>query len=56
MDLHHPVPWSEDGSGAYLVTPEQTRELLEQAGLVDIAIVDTGQEHLAAYRAIVALA
>jgi len=26
---HHPVPWSEDGSGAYLISPEETRALLE---------------------------
>lgn len=55
-ELHHPVPWSEDGSGEYLVTPDQTRELLEQAGFADIAVVDTGQDYLAAYRAILALA
>ena len=47
---HHPVPWSMDGSGAYLITPAQTRALLEQAGFEHIAMVDTGAEYLATYR------
>jgi SAM-dependent methyltransferase len=55
-ELHHPVPWSEDGSGEYLVTPEQTREFLQDAGFVDIAVTDTGQDYLAAYRAMLSLA
>lgn len=29
-ELHHPVPWSEDGSGEYLVTPERTQEFLHK--------------------------
>ena len=28
---HHPLPWSEDGTGEYLVTPSETRELLAKA-------------------------
>jgi len=55
-ELHHPVPWSEDGSGEYLVTPEKTREFLQDAGFVDIAVTDTGQDYLAAYRAMLSLA
>jgi SAM-dependent methyltransferase len=55
-DLHHPVPWSEDGSGEWLVTPEQTEELLNGAGFVEIEIVDTSEEYLEAYRGVVALA
>jgi hypothetical protein len=35
---HHPVPWSEDGSGEWLVTPTQTAELLAAAGFVDIEV------------------
>ena len=31
---HYPLPWSMDGSGAYLVTAAET--LLESAGFVDI--------------------
>lgn len=48
---HYPMPWSEDGRGAYLVTPAQTRALLEAAGFEDIAIEDTGAEYLAGYKA-----
>src|SRR5512133_1518388 len=29
---HHPVPWSDDGSGAFLITPAETQALLQQAG------------------------
>lgn len=29
---HYPVPWSADGTGAYLVTPSETRVLLEKSG------------------------
>jgi SAM-dependent methyltransferase len=47
----HPVPWSEDGTGEYLVTPAQTWELLAGAGFVDIESEDTGPKYLAAYRA-----
>jgi SAM-dependent methyltransferase len=46
----HPVPWSTDGSGAYLKTPAETRALLQAAGFADIVVEDTGQEYLAAYR------
>jgi SAM-dependent methyltransferase len=46
----HPVPWSADGSGAYLVTPAETRTLLEQAGFEDIVIEDTGVKYLAGYK------
>ena len=45
----YPLPWSADGSGAYLVTSIETRALLEQAGFEDIEIEDTGQKYLAAY-------
>jgi SAM-dependent methyltransferase len=53
---HHPVPWSDDGSGAYLVTPAQTRALLQQAGFEDIVIEDAGPKYLAGYKAAVARA
>jgi SAM-dependent methyltransferase len=53
---HHPVPWSEDGTGEFLVTPSQTRELLAAARFVDIEIEDTGPKYLAAYRAALELA
>ena len=48
---HHPVPWSEDGTGEYLLTPSESRELLEASGFVDIESEDTGPKYLAAYRA-----
>ena len=50
---HHPVPWSEDGSGAYLVPPPETRVILENTGFEDILVEDTGVKYLATYRAIV---
>jgi SAM-dependent methyltransferase len=53
---HHPVPWSDDGSGAYLVTPAETRSLLQQAGFEDIVVEDTGPKYLAGYKAAVARA
>jgi ubiquinone/menaquinone biosynthesis C-methylase UbiE len=48
---YHPVPWSSDGSGAYLVTPAQTRAFLEQSGFVEIDVQDTGAKYLAGYKA-----
>jgi len=47
---HHPVPWSEDGTGAYLVTPSETRVLLEKSGFEDITVEDTGAKYAAGYR------
>jgi len=47
---HHPVPWSADGSGAYLITPSETRTVLEQTGFEDIVIEDTGAKYAAGYR------
>jgi SAM-dependent methyltransferase len=49
-DVHHPVPWSEDGRGEYLVTPSETRALLQGAGFQDIDIEDTGTRYVAGYR------
>jgi SAM-dependent methyltransferase len=48
---HHPVPWSEDGTGEFLLTPAETRELLAAAGFVEIESEDTGAKYLAAYQA-----
>lgn len=50
---HYPVPWSMDGSGAYLVTPAETRALLERAGFVDIRMEDTGAKYAAAYKGVI---
>lgn len=48
---HYPLPWSADGSGAYLITPAETRALLEKTGFQAIAIEDTGAKYAAGYRA-----
>lgn len=53
---YHPLPWSEDGSGAYLVTPADTKAYLERAGFVDVEVEDTGAKYLAGYRRAMELA
>lgn len=52
-NLLYPVPWSVDGSGAYMVTPAETRAMLEEAGFEAIQVEDTGAKYLAAYRAVI---
>lgn len=49
-DPHYPVPWSADGTGAYLVTPAETCAALEKAGFEDIVVEDTGPKYVAAYK------
>jgi hypothetical protein len=39
-----------DGSGAYLVTPFETRGFLEKTGFEAIVIEDTGVKYVAGYR------
>src|SRR5262245_52463413 len=53
---HHPVPWSEDGTGSHLMTPSETRSVLEAAGFEDIRLEETGAKYLAAYRHVMELA
>ena len=53
---HYPLPWSMDGSGAYLMSPSETRTLLEAAGFEDVLVEDTGQKYLAAYKQAMELA
>ena len=53
---HYPLPWSEDGSGAYLVTPADTVAYLEGVGFVDVEVEDTGAKYLAGYRRAIELA
>lgn len=53
---HYPLPWSMDGTGSYLMSPSDTRELLEAAGFEDILIEDTGDKYLLAYRRAMELA
>ncbi|MBK6465943.1 MAG: class I SAM-dependent methyltransferase [Rhodobacter sp.] len=55
-DPHHPMPWSEDGSGAYLVRPADTVAILEKSGFSDIQVTDTGQEYLQGYLRAIELA
>jgi SAM-dependent methyltransferase len=53
---HYPLPWSNDGSGAYLMAPSDTSKLLEAAGFADIRIENTGEKYLTAYRRVMELA
>jgi ubiquinone/menaquinone biosynthesis C-methylase UbiE len=53
---HYPLPWSEDGSGACLVTPADTVAYLEKAGFVDVKVEDTGAKYLTGYRRAIELA
>ena len=52
-DPHYPLPWSSDGSGAYLVTPSRTRAFLERAGFEDIVVEDTGAAYVAGYKVMI---
>lgn len=53
---HYPLPWSMDGSGAYLTPPSETRALLETSGFEDVLVEDTGDKYLAAYKGVMGLA
>lgn len=50
---HYPLPWSADGSGAYLVTPSETRAFLEAAGFKDILVEDVGVKYVAGYKTVI---
>jgi SAM-dependent methyltransferase len=50
---HYPLPWSADGSGAYLVTPSETRATLEEAGFENIVMEDTGDKYAAGYKTVI---
>lgn len=52
-DLHYPVPWSADGTGSYLVSPSETRSVLERTGFEAIVVEDTGAKYAAAYKMMV---
>jgi SAM-dependent methyltransferase len=47
---HHPVPWSTDGTGAHLVTPAETRAILEQTGFEGIVVAEPATAYVAGYR------
>ena len=53
---YYPLPWSMDGSGSYLMSPSDTRSLLETAGFEDITAEDTGDKYLATYKHVMELA
>jgi hypothetical protein len=53
---HHPLPWSEDGSGAYLIRPSETEAILESEGFFDIKVTDTGDKYLQGYNHAIELA
>jgi SAM-dependent methyltransferase len=55
-DPYYPLPWSEDGSGAYLMAPSDTRRRLEAAGFVDLTIENTGPKYVAGYQRVMDLA
>lgn len=55
-DPHYPLPWSEDGTGAYLMAPDQTVAHLRHAGFDRIEVEDTGDKYLAGYRRAIELA
>lgn len=49
-DPHYPLPWSEDGSGAYLIPPDETVALMQQAGFTDIVVEETGPKYVRGYQ------
>lgn len=53
---YHPVPWSEDGTGAYLMRPSDTVAALERAGFSRIEVTGTGEKYLQGYKAAIELA
>ncbi|WP_455372191.1 class I SAM-dependent methyltransferase, partial [Limibacillus halophilus] len=55
-NAHYPCPWSEDGSGAFLVTPDDTISYLKEAGFSKIEIAYTGEKYLAGYKKALELA
>lgn len=55
-DPHHPLPWSVDGSGAYLMRPSDTVAVLERSGFSDIEVTDTGKKYLLGYQWAIELA
>jgi SAM-dependent methyltransferase len=45
-DVHYPVPWANDCSTSFLVTPQDMRELLPAAGFEIISEVDSSDRSL----------
>ena len=55
-DPYHPLPWSEDGSGAYLMRPSDTVASLEKSGFSNIQVTKTGDKYLQGYLRAIELA
>jgi SAM-dependent methyltransferase len=53
---YYPVPWSDDGTGSYLIAPEDTRRFLDAAGFTAIVMEETGSPYLEAYKRAIGLA
>jgi SAM-dependent methyltransferase len=53
--IHHPVPWSDDGTHEYLMRPGETVERLRFAGFDRIELAETGEKYLNGYRNVIAL-
>jgi SAM-dependent methyltransferase len=53
---HFPVPWSDNGSGSHLITPEETRQLLATAGFTDVVLEERGSRYVEAYKRAMELA
>lgn len=52
----HPLPWSKDGTGAFLMRPSQTVAILEAEGFIQVEVKDTGDKYVEAYNTAIALA
>jgi len=50
---HYPLPWSADGTGAYLVAPSETRALLEGSGFEDVVVENTGPKYFEGYKIVI---
>jgi hypothetical protein len=55
-DPYYPVPWSEDGTGSYLIPPEETRRLLGVSGFTDVVMQEVGSPYLEGYKRTIDLA
>ncbi|MCR9109942.1 class I SAM-dependent methyltransferase [Marivita sp. XM-24bin2] len=53
---HHPVPWSQDGSGAFLMRPADTIAALQDTGFTRINVTETGEKYLQGYERAIELA
>ena len=38
--VEYPTPWAEKKSSSFLITPEETKQLLVEAGFVEVSIID----------------